>query len=192
MIATWGTEHQQAAVRRAASSKLYKTKLCRHWERFGSCIAGTACGFAHGKDELREVPREFRHQEFCREASPAPVPAAAPPPEPQPLSSCWASRAAGRPVSANSAAVAPPTATGSSPGQDIALSTGYGQESEADEEERFRLEFFRQRREQARVIRGERERLHVIERNWSLPHETEQERHEASPPESRLPLYSLF
>jgi len=35
-------------------SKLFKTQLCRHWERFGSCIAGLECGFAHGEAELRQ------------------------------------------------------------------------------------------------------------------------------------------
>ena len=36
-------------------SRLHKTVLCRHWSRFGSCYAGSACGFAHGKHELREL-----------------------------------------------------------------------------------------------------------------------------------------
>lgn len=29
-----------------------KTKICRHWERLGSCQLGESCGFAHGEDEL--------------------------------------------------------------------------------------------------------------------------------------------
>ncbi|KAG0619731.1 hypothetical protein M758_4G160600 [Ceratodon purpureus] len=34
---------------------LYKTKLCRHWERSGFCKMGESCGFAHGDHELGTI-----------------------------------------------------------------------------------------------------------------------------------------
>ncbi|TIA91678.1 hypothetical protein E3P81_01868 [Wallemia ichthyophaga] len=36
---------------------LYKTELCRSWEEKGTCRYGSKCQFAHGQDELRQVPR---------------------------------------------------------------------------------------------------------------------------------------
>ncbi|KAK4704794.1 hypothetical protein P7C70_g1416, partial [Phenoliferia sp. Uapishka_3] len=36
---------------------LYKTELCRSWEEKGNCRYGTKCQFAHGIQEIREVPR---------------------------------------------------------------------------------------------------------------------------------------
>uniref|UniRef100_A0A5K3G5V5 C3H1-type domain-containing protein n=1 Tax=Mesocestoides corti TaxID=53468 RepID=A0A5K3G5V5_MESCO len=32
---------------------LYKTKRCRHYERYGTCSWGESCQFAHGLYELR-------------------------------------------------------------------------------------------------------------------------------------------
>lgn len=46
---------------------LYKTELCRSWEEKGSCRYGTKCQFAHGEDELRNVPRHPKYKtEICR------------------------------------------------------------------------------------------------------------------------------
>lgn len=41
---------------------LYKTELCRSWEEKGTCRYGSKCQFAHGQDELRDVPR---HPKVC-------------------------------------------------------------------------------------------------------------------------------
>ena len=32
----------------------YKTKICRHFKKHGSCWWATSCGFAHGEAELRD------------------------------------------------------------------------------------------------------------------------------------------
>ncbi|KAL4068290.1 hypothetical protein V8B97DRAFT_886405 [Scleroderma yunnanense] len=46
---------------------LYKTELCRSWEEKGTCRYGTKCQFAHGEDELRNVPRHPKYKtEICR------------------------------------------------------------------------------------------------------------------------------
>ncbi|KAL8281520.1 hypothetical protein RQP46_006204 [Phenoliferia psychrophenolica] len=46
---------------------LYKTELCRSWEEKGNCRYGTKCQFAHGKQEIREVPRHPKFKsEVCR------------------------------------------------------------------------------------------------------------------------------
>jgi hypothetical protein len=35
---------------------LYKTRMCREWQRFGRCPRGKDCQFAHGEAELRRLP----------------------------------------------------------------------------------------------------------------------------------------
>lgn len=46
---------------------LYKTELCRAWEEKRNCKFGDGCLFAHGKDQLREVPRHPKYKtEICR------------------------------------------------------------------------------------------------------------------------------
>ncbi|KAI6045070.1 hypothetical protein EDC04DRAFT_195070 [Pisolithus marmoratus] len=46
---------------------LYKTELCRSWEEKGSCRYGAKCQFAHGEEELRNVPRHPKYKtEICR------------------------------------------------------------------------------------------------------------------------------
>lgn len=46
---------------------LYKTELCRSWEEKGTCRYGAKCQFAHGEDELRNVPRHPKYKtEICR------------------------------------------------------------------------------------------------------------------------------
>ena len=46
---------------------LYKTELCRTWEESKECKFGTGCLFAHGKAELRQVPRHPKYKtEICR------------------------------------------------------------------------------------------------------------------------------
>ncbi|VDD77087.1 unnamed protein product [Mesocestoides corti] len=37
----------------AHQNVLYKTRLCRHYERHGVCLSGETCLFAHGINELR-------------------------------------------------------------------------------------------------------------------------------------------
>lgn len=50
----------------AKQHSLYKTELCRSWEETGTCRYGSKCQFAHGKDELREVPRHPKYKtEIC-------------------------------------------------------------------------------------------------------------------------------
>ncbi|GMH39218.1 hypothetical protein BSKO_07116 [Bryopsis sp. KO-2023] len=45
---------------------LYKTELCRSWEETGACRYGSKCQFAHGIDELREIPRHPKYKtEIC-------------------------------------------------------------------------------------------------------------------------------
>ena len=44
---------------------LYKTELCRSWEEKGTCRYGTKCQFAHGEDELRNVPRHPKVSSDC-------------------------------------------------------------------------------------------------------------------------------
>ncbi|KAF8429671.1 hypothetical protein EV426DRAFT_557052 [Tirmania nivea] len=36
---------------------LYKTEMCRNWSEMGHCRYGRTCQFAHGRTELRQVPR---------------------------------------------------------------------------------------------------------------------------------------
>ncbi|KAL5796865.1 hypothetical protein ACOSQ2_001685 [Xanthoceras sorbifolium] len=38
-------------------SVMWKTKLCRNWERTGGCLYGKTCYFAHGQTELRKLGR---------------------------------------------------------------------------------------------------------------------------------------
>ncbi len=46
---------------------LYKTELCRTWEESKECKFGGGCLFAHGKAELRQVPRHPKYKtEICR------------------------------------------------------------------------------------------------------------------------------
>lgn len=39
------------------TNALYKTEMCRNWNEIGECRYGRSCQFAHGKKELRTVPR---------------------------------------------------------------------------------------------------------------------------------------
>jgi len=47
---------------------LYKTEMCRSWRKFGACIHGDSCHFAHGIDELRVRPKPHRNYktEMCK------------------------------------------------------------------------------------------------------------------------------
>jgi len=46
---------------------LYKTQLCHIYEDTGACKFGEHCLYAHGKDELRTVPRHPKYKtELCR------------------------------------------------------------------------------------------------------------------------------
>lgn len=46
---------------------LYKTELCRSWELQQKCDYGTKCQFAHGKEELRQLPKHKNYKtELCR------------------------------------------------------------------------------------------------------------------------------
>ena len=49
------------------SSSRYKTELCRPYEESGHCKYGDKCQFAHGADELRNLPRHPKYKtERCR------------------------------------------------------------------------------------------------------------------------------
>ena len=39
---------------------LFKSEMCRAWEKDGKCRYGGGCQFAHGKTELREVKKHPR------------------------------------------------------------------------------------------------------------------------------------
>lgn len=47
---------------------LFKTEICRSWRKFGACIYGDSCHFAHGIDELRVRPKPHRNYktEMCK------------------------------------------------------------------------------------------------------------------------------
>jgi len=47
---------------------LFKTEICRSWKKFGTCIYGKSCHFAHGIDELRVRPKPHRNYktEMCK------------------------------------------------------------------------------------------------------------------------------
>lgn len=49
------------------ASSRYKTELCRPFEENGKCKYGDKCQFAHGKHELRHLPRHPKYKtELCR------------------------------------------------------------------------------------------------------------------------------
>jgi len=43
--------------RPACNPRLYKTKLCRNWERTGTCAYDRICKYAHGSEDIRPVPQ---------------------------------------------------------------------------------------------------------------------------------------
>ncbi|KAI8087185.1 WD40-repeat-containing domain protein [Thamnidium elegans] len=46
---------------------LYKTESCRNWTELGHCRYGKKCRYAHGANELRNVPRHTRYKtQICR------------------------------------------------------------------------------------------------------------------------------
>jgi len=47
---------------------LFKTEICKSWKKFGACIYGECCHFAHGIDELRVRPKPHRNYktEMCK------------------------------------------------------------------------------------------------------------------------------
>lgn len=45
---------------RAAKSALYKTELCKNFLATGECKYGDMCQFAHGKEQIRQVPVNHR------------------------------------------------------------------------------------------------------------------------------------
>ncbi len=46
---------------------LYKTEICRNWEEKQSCRYGVKCQFAHGTQDIRNVPRHPKYKtEICR------------------------------------------------------------------------------------------------------------------------------
>lgn len=58
---------QAAASGANVSSSRYKTELCRPYEESGHCKYGDKCQFAHGSDELRNLPRHPKYKtERCR------------------------------------------------------------------------------------------------------------------------------
>ncbi|EOD25297.1 hypothetical protein EMIHUDRAFT_237941, partial [Emiliania huxleyi CCMP1516] len=52
-----GWSPQKTDQRRPAEN-LFKTRVCRNWERDGTCADGANCRFAHGERELRALARE--------------------------------------------------------------------------------------------------------------------------------------
>jgi hypothetical protein len=45
--------HPSGRMNDPARNPVYKTQLCKHWQKFGWCKFGAACGYAHGVTELR-------------------------------------------------------------------------------------------------------------------------------------------
>ena len=52
-------EKGMSDAQRNLIKKKYKTKLCRHWLRLGTCNLGDKCNFAHGLYELRKKPKDY-------------------------------------------------------------------------------------------------------------------------------------
>jgi len=50
------------------NAELLKTEICRSWRKFGACIYGNSCHFAHGASELRVRPKPHRNYktEMCK------------------------------------------------------------------------------------------------------------------------------
>lgn len=50
------------------NAELFKTEICRSWRKFGACIYGDSCHFAHGVSELRVRPKPHRNYktEMCK------------------------------------------------------------------------------------------------------------------------------
>jgi len=50
------------------NADLFKTEICRSWRKFGACIYGDSCHFAHGGSELRVRPKPHRNYktEMCK------------------------------------------------------------------------------------------------------------------------------
>ena len=62
-------EPAAAADRPGASSSWcrYKTELCRPFDEHGACKYGDKCQFAHGRAELRPLPRHPKYKtDLCR------------------------------------------------------------------------------------------------------------------------------
>ena len=67
--------HSEVELR--GTPDLVRTELCWQWASKGKCCRGNACRFAHGKDELRPMPREDvqpivplgNHQVGCSKAN---------------------------------------------------------------------------------------------------------------------------
>jgi hypothetical protein len=47
----------QPTTTQVLTADLYKTELCRAWEKHGSCSFGNKCNYAHGTKELRDRVR---------------------------------------------------------------------------------------------------------------------------------------
>jgi hypothetical protein len=61
---------KQAARKRAISlgdKTKYKTELCKNFDETGICEFGSRCIFAHGEQELRQVPQNPKYKTaVCR------------------------------------------------------------------------------------------------------------------------------
>jgi hypothetical protein len=45
--------HPSGRINDPSRNVMFKTQLCKHWQKYGWCKFGAACGFAHGVTELR-------------------------------------------------------------------------------------------------------------------------------------------
>lgn len=65
-LKTFRTHSSQGSPRTFRSPpkhvSLYKTELCRVFERNGECQFGENCDFAHGLNELKEAPRHSKYR----------------------------------------------------------------------------------------------------------------------------------
>ncbi|CAD5219747.1 unnamed protein product [Bursaphelenchus xylophilus] len=57
------SRRSSAALPNWTNPALYKTRLCDHYRRKSECKFGRKCWFAHGRQELRQVPRLDMHPE---------------------------------------------------------------------------------------------------------------------------------
>ena len=48
-----------------SNNSVYKTKLCKHYLKMGSCPFGRKCLYAHGKAELRKIERYDNKEINC-------------------------------------------------------------------------------------------------------------------------------
>ena len=79
-----------------SQNEFFKIAICKHWENGGSCPFGDECHFAHGREELRDFPRDGGggqsggHPEGLSESSAPPPPFSKLPDERPGMSSSYA------------------------------------------------------------------------------------------------------